>query len=371
MSSNKRPTRILQLIASMHVGGAERVVQHLMRSLPSRFCVDLCVTHAKGVLAEELREEGRSVVSLAGTSAYAKAASLLRVVRQGRYDIVHSHGVSDCLDAAPIRAIRGVRRFVHTFHYGNYPHLAKRYMLAQRVACRAADRLVAVADSQREAILRHLWVPSERVCTIVNGVRPNPYATCAKLREEVLSEFSIDPHRTVFGCVAVMRPPKGLSHLIEAAHLLAEHVPQSHLLVVGGGPLEQALREHVRRAALSDRIVFTGWRQDVDRLMAGFDVFVSSSLAEAFAMVLLEAMAAGLPIIATDIADNRTVVADGKSGLLVPPADSASLARAMEFLAEEPAVRRAFGDEGRRRWKEAFTVDAMVGRYAELYDHLG
>jgi glycosyltransferase involved in cell wall biosynthesis len=322
------------------------------------------------VLGKELGEEGRVVVSLAGTGAYGKTANLLRVIRQGRYDIIHSHGVSACLDAAPIRALRGVRHFVHTFHFGSYPNLAKRYLLGQRLACRAADRLVAVADSQRAAIVRHLRVPSDRIRTIVNGVRPNAYAGCARLREDVLSEFSIDPSRTVFGCVAVMRPAKGLNHLIPAVKLLAEHVPRCQVIVVGGGPLEPTIREQAREAGLSDRILFTGWRHDVDRLMAAFDVFVSSSLAEAFAMVILEAMAAGVPVIATDIADNRAVVADGESGLIVPPADPASLAKAMKFLAQEPATRRAFGEAGRSRWSARYTVDAMVSQYAQLYDQL-
>ena len=365
--------RVLQLIGTMHIGGAERVLQHLVSGLDrERFSVDVCCTKSTGSVSDELVSDGHRVISLAaGTSRrrqYAVPLELRRLIARNDYDVVHTHDTSVFLDGAATRML-GVRAsLVQTFHFGNYPHIKRRYLYAQRLAWRTYERLVAVSEAQRRALIEHVWVRPERITTIYNGVADNVPARQPEVRAAVREEFGIPPNAVVAGCIATMTAQKGIPHLLEAAASVNRDLPHVHFIIVGGGPLFEEMRGVAAALNLGPGVRFTNWRKDAVRLLAGFDVLVSSSLWEGFAMVLLEGMAAAKPIVATDVGDNSVAVADGINGFVVPAGDSGALARAIASAAADPVRLQQMGCASHERFTRTFTVARMVEQYAALYE---
>jgi glycosyltransferase involved in cell wall biosynthesis len=366
--------RILQLISSMHIGGAERVIQHLTRHLdPGRFHVDVCCTQAEGVLGEELRAEGHQVTTLPRVGgplgAYLAPYKLRQLVRTGEYDLVHTHSTGAFLDMASLRLLHSRPALVHTFHFGNFPHLKRRrYLHLSRLAQPLATSLAAVSETQRRAVIEHLRVREDRVTTIYNGVAENPVTCDPAVAAAVRRELAIPDGTVIVGCIASMIEQKGIPVLLETAKRLQRCSPPATFVVVGGGRLLEQMKSLCTGMNLDGTVRFMGWRADAPRFLAAFDVLVSSSLWEAFAMVLLEGMAARKPIVATRVGENDVAIEHGTSGLLVPPRDPDALADAIASLLADPALGRSMGAAAHRRYEELFTAQRMARSYGELYD---
>ena len=366
------PFRVLQVISSMHIGGAERVVQHLVRSAdPNRFGIDVWALQGGGIVGEELTRQGHAVLgpqtSVGRLARYTSPLWLAKVIKERRYDLVHTHGTSALLDVAPLRVAGLSPTVVHTFHFGNYPNVKRRRLLAERLACRVVDRLVAVSDSQRQTLLKYLRAPAARTVTIYNGVDDRSDVTEAA-RQQVRSELGFGSGEVVAATIAVMTDQKGIPYILEAAALSIGVVDSLRFLIVGGGPLLESLKRQASEMGLGGRVLFTGWRPDARRLLAAADLFVSASLWEGFAMVILEAMAAGKPVVATAVGDNARAVVPGHTGILVSPADSQALAAAVLRLATDGESRRELGAAGLRKYRAEFGVERMVRQYELLYE---
>jgi glycosyltransferase involved in cell wall biosynthesis len=367
---------VLEVIASMHFGGAERVVQHLARHLdPDRFSVDVCCTHATGVLSDELAAEGHRVISLAGKagrwSPYAVPYRLWRLARRGRYDVVHSHSTSVLLDLAALRVATFRPALLHTFHFGNFPHVKhRRYLYGMKCAVPFLTGLVAVAETQRQTIIEHLRVAPERIHTIYNGVEESALSRDPEVREAVRREIGAVERTTVVGCVSVMTEQKGIPYLLQAAKRVLDRSDSVLFVIVGGGRLLEPMKNYAAELEIAERVRFLGMRRDVPRLLAGFDILASASLWEAFAMVLLEGMAAAMPIVATDVGENRHAVVQGETGLVVPPRDADALADAIDALVRSPERATAMGQAGYDRFKSQFTATRMADRHADVYEQL-
>jgi glycosyltransferase involved in cell wall biosynthesis len=256
----------------------------------------------------------------------------------------------------------------HTFHFGNYDALTGRRLTAERLLCRRATHLVAVSNQQRASILRRHRLEPARISTIVNGVGANPLTGDSEAIRRRRFELGFSPQDIVVGSVAVLSEQKGVSYLIAAAHRLAARDSRLRFLIVGGGRLEAELREQARSLGQGPRMVFTGWRSDGAELVAAMDVFVMSSLWEAMPMALLEAMASRRPIVVTDVGDNRSVVADGRAGVLVPPADTDALAGAIDAVVASPDRARALAEAAYAEYVARFSVDRMVADHEALYE---
>lgn len=370
-SAERSRLRVLQLIDSLHVGGAERVVLHLAQQLDrAHFDVAVCCTKFIGILAGEATGAGVPVFDISagkGWRRYTVPWRLRTLIRRLRPHVIHSHGTPALLAAGPAAVARQLPGWVHTFHYGNYPHLPPRTLKAERFFSRYVDRLVAVSESQRRAVAECHGLPPDRIQVVTNGVAPRPPRPSAAVLADRREVFGAGPETLLVGCVAVLTEQKGIPDLLSAAVSLRRAQPAMRFAVVGGGPLEADLRARAHALGLDDVVTFTGWRTDALDLLSSLDVFVMPSLWEAMPMVLLEAMAAGLPIVVSRVADNHLIVEDESSGLLVPPRSPEALERAVLRLATDPAKRAALGVAARARFEERFTVDRMVTAYEALY----
>ncbi len=376
MSTNPAPPRrirVLQVIGGMNIGGAEQVIMEIIRGLDrSRFDVGLCCTRVLGVLADQLRDEGVEVLLAAPPSRFLRhltPAFLLRDIRRFRADVVHSHTTAALIQTGVLGAIRVLPPWVHTFHFGNYDGNASAQRRYEGHLSRSASQLVAVSESQRSALIAHQGVSADHITTIMNGVKsvtPLSQADVASAR----AEFGLKPEHVVIGCIAVLSEQKGITYLLDAAQQIVASLPQARFLIIGGGPLEQPLRDKAAALGLADRVVLPGWKKDAARLLPIFDVFVMSSLWEAMPMALLEAMAAGRPIVVTDVGDNRGIVDDGGCGVVVPPRDPGAIAQAVLQIVNTPAASAAMTTRAVRRFNERFTTRHMVNAHEQLYEQL-
>ena len=191
------------------------------------------------------------------------------------------------------------------------------------------------------------------------------------VRTRKRAELGIPLDAPVVGTIAVLSEQKGVQYLIEAARQIVDRIPQVCIVVAGDGVLREDLMRQAQAKGLGESIRFIGWRADVGELLLTFDLFVMSSLWEAMPLALLEAMAAGRPIVVTDVGDNRRIVLDGEAARVVPPADRPALAAAIVELLEHADTARGLGARARARFESRFTIAQMVAAYERLYEHAG
>jgi len=220
----------------------------------------------------------------------------------------------------------------------------------------ACDRVIVVSRAIGSVVERG-GVPPERLRLVYEGV---PDRVPAPGGAEALGEIGVPAGVPVVGNVAALTGHKDQATLVEAMALLRPRRPEARLVIVGEGELRGALEARVRERSLADRVVFAGFRRDLDRLLPAFSVFCLSSHLEGLGTSLLDAMAFGLPVVATAAGGIPEAVADGVTGRVVPPRDPEALAGALAEALGDEGRRRAWGAAGRRRFLELFTVDHMV-----------
>lgn len=238
--------------------------------------------------------------------------------------------------------------------------------LASRRKYAACDRVIVVSRAIG-AVLERGGVPPTRLRLVYEGVPDRPPAPGGA---EALAELGVPPGAPVVGNVAALTSHKDHATLVEAMAALRGHVPEARLVIAGEGELRADLEARVKARGLADRVVFAGFRSDLDRLLPAFSVFCLSSRLEGLGTSLLDAMALGLPVVATAAGGIPEAVEDGVSGRLVPPGDPVALAGALAEVLGDEAKRRSMGAAGRRRFEARFSANRMVeetlGVLAEL-----
>lgn len=361
--------RILILGSAFHIGGAERVIANLAKYIDSRrFHVTLGHLKEQGAIGAELAAQGFDVIGIPraprGLGKYLSFRNLSRLVRAKNIELIHTHTTYALTDATLCQALsnRGAK-LVHTFHFGNYPHYPPQYKFLEYVCSRAAHRLVAVGAEQREIIRTTYKLPPERIVTIVNGVERPHQSPDAEWAARLGAGKNL-----VVGTICVCSEQKGLPDLLEAAAIVCARFPQVRFAVVGDGVLREAMEQRCREMGLAGQVIFTGWKRQADATMLPlFDVFFQPSVWEAMSMVVLEAMAAGKPVVATDVGDNRHVIRQGVTGLVVPKQDHEAMAAALTTLIESEELRAKYGGAARSRYEELYSARSMARAYEELY----
>lgn len=333
-----------------------------------KFDVSVCYLKENGVVGEELTREGVELLPLPGR-VYDQldrltSLKLRKLIRQRRFDIVHTHDMHGFMDASVCRLTTPGFKHIHTFHFGNYPHREPLYRRIERLLWRVPDVLVAVGHEQGESIRSLYRIPVARMRVLHNGVdAPKP-----RVSPKVI-EATKDCDVPIIGSISTLIPQKGLHHLLDAAARLKAMGARFRLLIVGDGGLREPLRQQADKLGLLDSHVrFLGWVPEAsDCALPACDIFVQSSLWEAMSVVVLEAMASAKPMVITNVGENPHVIADGETGLVVPHGDPEVLAAALYRLLQDREFAQRLGAEAQRRHAEKFTVRNMVGAYEALY----
>jgi len=324
-----------------------------------------------GVFFDRFRELGVTMVELPLSRLGARHLPLaMRLVREHRIGIVHTHGKGPGLYGRLAARAAGVPA-VHTFHgihYGGYSWLGRRlYLALERRLSRLTHTVINVSRSQEEEGLALGLFRREQSAIVFNGIDVDEMDRALQRAPIVRETVGLGAGDLVLGCVSRWDPVKRIGSLLEAVRRLASRMPGVALLLVGGGGEEARIRRLVATTGLQDRVIVTGFLGSPARVYGMLDLYVATSLKEGLPLAPLEAMAAGLAIVATDVPGHRDVVVGGETGLLVPPEDSGALAEAIVTLAADPDRRRRMGEAGRHRVLDHFAIQSMVEQTAEVY----
>jgi glycosyltransferase involved in cell wall biosynthesis len=365
--------RVLELVVSTDLGGGPIHVRDLISGLsPEEFEVTVAGP-GRGPVIETFGRLGAEFVEIPlDRLSLMNFFRVLRLIRKRRIQVVHSHGKGAGIFgrlAAWWAGIPAVHTF-HGIHHADYSRLGRwSYVSMERVLASTSETLIHVSSSQaREAAALKL-APAGRTQIIVNAT---PYAVVRELAEkQPLSREALDlPPRGaafVLGTVARFDPVKALDVLIGAFASLPAQWGKARLLIVGDGPQRERLEALTRTLKVADRVRFAGFIVDAPRCMPAIDLYVSASRREGLPLSLLEAMACGLPVVATRVGGHVDAVEDGVTGLLVSVDDQAGLISAMATLLADPERRRQMGEAGRERVEKHFSVGRMVAATADVY----
>lgn len=289
-------------------------------------------------------------------------------LRERRVEVFHGHVGTGREDFGGARAARraGVPVVVQTLHL---PWMLRgRYQRREfHRSIREVDRLITVSGAQRSTYLR-IGVPPELVTTVANGVPP---LGAGPGRAEARRRLGLDPHQPVLLTVGRLIVMKGHRYLVDALPQLRSRFPELAAVVIGEGHTVGELVERAEAAGVGEALRLPGHRDDARELLDAADVFVLPSLHEGMPLVLLEAMAAGVPVVATRVVGTTEVVQDGVTGLLVPPADPGALAVALEKVLEDPTLRASLAQAGAAAYRSRFTARRMALDTLAIYDEVG
>lgn len=363
--------RVLHLISSSGFLGAENVVLELaVQSRTAGFDVSIGVIVNERNPNHELAEAARSrgfqarVYPCSRRLDRGVIGGIREWIRCRGVDILHTHNYKSNFYAW--RALRGETcSWVITNHGRRSGFRLLLYNLADAYVARHADRVVAVSGRIART-LRCTGVPGGKVRVIDNGIDTDRFAE-RRPTPELRSSLGIQADAFVIGTVGALSREKGHTFLLRAAPEVIESLPSAVFLVVGDGPERPALREEAVRLGVSDRVVFAGSRTDIPEILGIMDLFVLPSVQEGLPMALLEAQAAGVPTVATEVGAIPAVIRDGVTGLLVPPGNPAAIADSIVRLLSNPDAARSMAASGAARVRDDFSADVMARKYLDLY----
>ena len=368
------PIRVLHVAESAGLGGGEAYLVRLAAALDRRRFALAVVVPETGPLTERLAELGipTFVVPLHTRLLSPRTLwMLVRVFRRERPMIVQSHGARTNVYAKIAARLVGIPVVLPTVHNSLFDYevgaLRRRlYVAAERLTGPFAHRVVAVSHGVGRDLVTLYGLPAEQVVVIQNGIDPSgfvPKRSAAAAR----AELGLTSETRLIGLVGRLTRQKGPDLLVAALPSLVTSWPQLRCLFVGDGMLGSELRRLAAALGVASHCVFLGPRNDVADLVAILDVVVLPSRSEGLPFALLEAMVLAKPVVATRVGGNPEVVEDGRTGLLVPPENSAALARAVLFLLDHPAEAAAMGQRGYLRVLRDFSLTRSVGALQELY----
>jgi glycosyltransferase involved in cell wall biosynthesis len=258
-----------------------------------------------------------------------------------------------------------VRFQEHGRHFPDYPR--PRRILANRLLLKDGDRVVAVGGAVREALQRNEGIPASRIRTIYNGVNLAPFLANGQDRQAIRRSLGLAATDFVAITVARLDYLKDHATAVTALARLRAEMPAARLVLVGEGPERQRVEQQVQSLGLGDAVLLLGLRKDVDHLLHAADAFLLTSISEGIPLTVIEAMAAGLPVVATDVGGVREVVLHGESGFLTPAKDAAAIAERLRQLAQQPVLAAEMGRRGRQRALDHFSAEQMNAAYRRLY----
>lgn len=358
--------RVLQLVLSLNPGGTERLVVELASRLHASVPMAICCLDDAGAWAAGLRERGITVSALGRRKGFRPALgrAVARAASRHGATLIHAHHYSPFVYGAIARLWRPSMRLIFTEH-GRLSDASPspRRRAVNKLLRLAADGVFAVSADLKQHLVAEGFAPRS-VNVIYNGI-DTAVGNSAADRARIRKMLGVGDDVLTIGTVARLDPVKDLGTLIESvSHLVAER--RVRLVIIGDGPELPRLKQVATARGVSNDVTFVGHRDDARRWLSAFDLFANSSTSEGVSLTILEAMAAGLPVVATAVGGTPEVV-DTSSACLVPARDSAALAAAIRSLARDPTRRAALGQAGRLRVETRFTLDRMVEDYRRAY----
>ncbi len=361
----RRRRTVMQVTWSLVAGGAETYALTVASGLDaSKYRSVMCGIDQGGALEPEVRRRGvpYHIMNRRPGVDWRLMGRMFQLLRREKVDVIHTHHLNQLLYSVVAARLLGIR-IVHTEHSVEmYKSRKLRWML--RLLSIFCHRVTAIGADGERVLREKVGIPAGKLEIVRAAVDLGRFNVPRAAAREALGLKPADRAAVI---VARLFPEKNHRLLLAAFAEAAARVPDAKLLIVGDGVEQAAIEEVIAKLNLGGRVAMLGVRRDIPQILAGADVFVLSSDREGLPIAVLEAMAAGLPVIATSVGDLPLVVKDGQTGLLVPRRDVGELAKALVRLLGDAEPCERMGRGGRELVSEAYSLDQLVKRHSELY----
>jgi glycosyltransferase involved in cell wall biosynthesis len=386
-------TKILHIITRLDMGGSAQNTLQTCEKLSGKYAtilvhglssesgmtdlekrvVDRAVNEAKrlGVKVIALPALVRSIRPL---KDFRALFSLAWLIFKEKPDVVHTHSSKAGILGRLAAKTAGVAHIVHTPHghvfYGHFGTLTSRFFLwIERLFSKITDRVVALTDGEKNDYINLAVCRPDKLLKIHSGVDLKRFLQPSENQVEKKRSLGLDQNAIVIGFVGWLLPIKGPAFLLKAMEHVWPDYPQAALIMVGKGKLDVELRAQALRMNANGRVKFLGWREDISEIMPIFDLLVLPSLNEGMGRVLVEAMAAGKPVVASEAGGIPDLVKHGVTGYLVPPANEKALAKGIKKLLNDPESAKRMGQRGKEYCRQ-YSLEAMIQKLDALYSDI-
>ena len=368
---DREKLNLLHITLDMDIGGLQRLVADATLAMDQkRFNIEVCCFDELGCFANTLKEEGITVTLLQKNQNHFDANYPFRLasfLRKKKVDILHMHTGTFFFGSIAARLAR-TPVSLYTEHGRFFVEPLVR-LIEDRISGMLIGQIVAVSHELEKYLAERVKLPARKICTIINGIRVDRFAPRPKpLR--LLEEFDLAQSCKIVGTVGRLDDVKDQVSMIEAFARVVEAVPDARLFLVGEGPMREALTEVISSHSLEKKVVITGARGDIPDLLNLFDLFVLTSVSEGTSISILEAMASGLPVVATNVGGNPSIIDHESDGLLVEPRDITGIANAIESLLTNNALSQQMGEKGAAKIRSDYSIEKMIESYEEIYFRL-
>ena len=386
-------TKVLHIITRLDMGGSAQNTLLSCKELCGKYEILLVhgLSHESGMsdLEKQIVEDGVGQAQKNGVKVIALPTlvrsirpikdfrallSIIWLLSKEKPDIVHTHSSKGGILGRLAAKIAGVPNIIHTPHghvfYGHFGTIASKIFLwAEKIFSRFTDRMVALTDGEKDDYINLSVCPPEKLFKIHSGVDVKKFMHANGNRVEKRRSLGLDQNEAVIGFVGWLLPIKGPDYLLKAMDYVWQGHPEASLVLVGKGDMDVDLRTEALKKNANGKVKFLGWREDIDEIMPLFDMLVLPSLNEGMGRVLVEAMAAGKPVVASRVGGIPDLVRNAETGYLVPPADEKALADGIKKLLDDPERAKQMGLRGREHCRQ-FSIEAMIDKLDKLYIEL-
>lgn len=372
MNEQMKAIAVLHIISRLPIGGVENQLLTILKKYDEGKLHPLvCSLSDKGEIGKEIEDLGIEVIPLNKLKHrfdWTIVKEIYQLIKKRDIKIVRTHQYHANLYGRIAAWLARVPCIVASVHniYTRDRKLHRRTI--NKFLSRFTDKVVAVSEIVKKDILKYDGLAEDKITVIYNGIDIGKFTNINA--SGIRSEYGISADIPVVGTVGRLTPQKGQRCLIEAIWKIKNKFPQIMLFIVGDGPIREELRVYAKTLGIDNNIIFTGLRRDIPALLASMDIFIFPSLWEGLPNALIEAMAAGKPIIATDIPPVREVLSSGEIGILVPPNNSDAIADSIEFLLHDETLAENLRTAARDRAFSSFNIDTTVNQYTDLFTNI-
>ena len=385
---------VMHVVDSLETGGMENGIVNLANLINKEcFTFSICCLSHPGKLSKRISDDSVSVVALGWSRGFQfdLFMKLAKIFKEQRVDIIHAHGWQTLIYSAVASLISGVPVLINGEH-GTFRLEKFRRRFAYKIISYIVDRYVTVSFSLEKELAKILSARRAKCVTIPNGVDLHKFSHLSeKDAERIKSELLIPPTSSIIGSVGRLEPQKNIEELLHVFSNLCRDNENLHCVLIGEGFLKESLEKLASQLGVRKKVHFVGRVDNPHQLISILDLFVSTSFLEGMSNVILEAMACGKPIVATDAGDNDKLIDVGRNGFVVVAKNSIALEKAIRLLPDTPiyyrdnlydrqifekfikllladkAMRKRFGERSRAIVEEKFDVMKMINRYEEIY----
>jgi len=359
---NSSPKRIFYLITDLDIGGAEKMLFELVKRIDrSKFTLEIGCLKGEGILGKRLEALGIKVRYFHIDRNIYKLANIVFFLRQGHFDILHSYLFHANIIGRICGRIAGIPIVISSIRVCEKKKLYHLWM--DRITNWMVNLEICVSKEVKNFTIEKASIPEHKLEIVENGIPDSSLDAVTSYRNKKANSL-------IIGTIARLSKQKGIKYLLHAAKRVIKQFPGVTFIIAGKGPLASQLKELSIKLGISDKVKLLGFRNDIPELLSVIDIFVLPSLWEGMPNVVLEAMAAGKPVIATDTGGSKDLIDSNINGVLVEPGNSEALAEAILKLLGNPAQRQRLGESARKTVKERFPIDKMVSKTEQIYTQL-